>query len=625
LSASRARAGGGLAHARLAVTSLAAACATLLLVGDAHAGVDWKRLSLGGSFEMQQLVRTPDASTFEFIQQRNTLRLIGDWRPIDQAIPENSGWQPSFIERLDAFVLYRGVYDSVYDALPSVPTTRDYAGNSVGPPFSNLDQLNRAQRDTFRAQNQIREAYSDILFSDHSPLLDRLMVRAGRQQIVWGVSDGYRVLDRINSLDLTWHQYQDLPPRDDSFDEIRVPSWMLLVRKELQNDIRSIQGLFFEAYWNPGDWNPNKIGFLPTPWGAQLVNPLVNQAPGQARLQDNGQAQLQNGTTLRQGNYDRNPAENSQVGVRIGRDRETCDQLVDCKLQGSLVYLHHRFTPWGGSSTSAASLVNVLSDRRRSNRSLPLEFDAPYVNTVGGAFSWTPTLDRPFDYPIEDRGRGVNPGFFDERFRDWSLRGETTFDFGVPFYERTRDWEKAAKINSGKDTFTTDLVQPFLPPTRSRDLWSGVFGADYSNTRYGRLVGSLQFFWSNLLQLDGRTLGSLDLPPSLFKHSPADGFGDRVHRWEVLTTASVGYWLDGGRVRLGMIHLLDWVNSYSQEVAWSAEYRVMPGLAAELSQRLLINPSHEVNFEPWALAGLNRGRSEIGLRLRYDFPTYNVF
>jgi hypothetical protein len=61
------------------------------------------------------------------------------------------------------------------------------------------------------------------------------------------------------------------------------------------------------------------------------------------------------------------------------------------------------------------------------------------------------------------------------------------------------------------------------------------------------------------------------------------------------------------------------VNDFSQEVAWGVDYYVTPNFAVNLAQRYIINPKRQLNFEPWGLGGLNRGRSETGLRFTYQF------
>jgi len=51
----------------------------------------------------------------------------------------------------------------------------------------------------------------------------------------------------------------------------------------------------------------------------------------------------------------------------------------------------------------------------------------------------------------------------------------------------------------------------------------------------------------------------------------------------------------------------------------NGSYFVTPNFAVNLSQRFIINPTKEINFEPWGIAGLNRGRSETGIRFSYQF------
>lgn len=575
----------------------------ILRAGDVEAlGPLW----VGGSFEAQQLVRTPDVDEMQFIQQRNTLRLIADWTLIDADADAPPGAaDDAWLKRARLFLLYRGVYDSVYDYLPSVPTRKDYRGVVVPPPFDNLDDLDLSARDALKYENRIREAYLDV------ELAEGVLLRLGRQQVVWGASDGFRVLDRVNSLDLTWHQYQQLPPSDDSFDEIRVPAWMLLVRKNFIG-VLDRWGSFAEVVWNPGDWSPNKVGFLPTPWGLQIVDPLIDQTTDQT-------FRLQNGTQLfRQGDYARDPGGNSQVGVRVGTDRQLCTDPTGCKLQGSLAYLYHRFTPWGGASTSAAPLFEV-DDPVVAPDLLPFEFDAPYIHTLGLSLSWVPTLRGGLRYPIptDETANDEVVGLFNRYFWEVGLRLESTLDLGVPFYACQGAWTNAP----GPQRCLPPAGPAALPPTRRVDLWSGVLGADVLYSRRGRIVTSFQFFWTYVLNEPDDLVGSLDFP-SFFAGAPGGGFRDDVRRWEALTTFTAARSFLGGRVRVSGIHLLDWVNSFSQEVAWAVEYRFTPDLRAELSQRLLINPKSGPNFEPWALAGLNRGRSEIGLRVRYDFPTW---
>src|SRR5947208_547985 len=107
-----------------------------------------------------------------------------------------------------------------------------------------------------------------------------LSVRAGRQQIVWGETDNFRMLDRANTLDLTWHFTQEIPgPATYGWDELRRPFWMFKFLYEV-GDVWRLSQNFLEWYWNPGDWYPAKQAFLPRPWGLPFLNPLTNPIDG---------------------------------------------------------------------------------------------------------------------------------------------------------------------------------------------------------------------------------------------------------------------------------------------------------------------------------------------------------
>ena len=55
------------------------------------------------------------------------------------------------------------------------------------------------------------------------------------------------------------------------------------------------------------------------------------------------------------------------------------------------------------------------------------------------------------------------------------------------------------------------------------------------------------------------------------------------------------------------------------EVIWMVDYFVTNNFIVNLSQRYFINTTNAPVFESWGVAGVNRGRSETGLRLTYQF------
>jgi hypothetical protein len=65
--------------------------------------------------------------------------------------------------------------------------------------------------------------------------------------------------------------------------------------------------------------------------------------------------------------------------------------------------------------------------------------------------------------------------------------------------------------------------------------------------------------------------------------------------------------------------VLDPVNSYNMEVIWMLDYYITNNVIVNLSQRYFINTVSHPVFESWGVAGINRGRSETGIRLTYQF------
>src|SRR5579871_1660272 len=367
-------------------------------------------LQLSGNFQSQNLVRHPDAGTYEFIQNRNTahIRLDYDWL---QGGKFYGKYDIPYIESSHLFLLYRGVYDSIYDAKPGFVQKEDihgraYAGldyfdyatrvgfnNRTGfKPLTrqqlNLDSLNAA---SLRFENRLREAYADIKFRGMP-----LTVRAGRQQVVWGETDNFRLLDRVNPLDLTWHFQQEIPAPGFGWDEIRRPLWMIKFLYDL-GDVWELSQSFLEWYWNPGDWYPAKQAFLPRPWGLPFYDPLTNPIDGAfiggicsgspftiTSGPNRGLGyctRLMNNTRLFvNGGWKRDPMDNSQVGVRY-------HGITPFGLEFTLNYFYQRFA--GDDGTNYAPLRGLPSTPE--NRVLkgelirkgifPAEYFAPYVHT----------------------------------------------------------------------------------------------------------------------------------------------------------------------------------------------------------------------------------------------------
>jgi len=567
-----------------------------LCVARAEALPRYGPLEVSGNISAQEEIRfNPDIDQLALVQQRNTFKLRVDYQLLDGGRLIERIDVP-FIDRAKVFVLYRGVYDSVYDSTPGFEQRNIYGL----PTGARLDQLSSGERDSLKFENQLREAYVDLNFKT-LPLSFRL----GRQQIVWGETDNFRMLDRVNALDLTWHLQQE------SWDELRTPYWMIKGLWDFDR-IGPLSNAFVEFYWNPGDWTPAKRDFLPNPWSAPETDPipfLVNVFHTITPLK-NIQGKFFDGTTLfQQGDYVRDPIENSQVGVRFSG-------VTPQGVQFTLNYFYQRFNGDDGTNAAAYAAVTdkALAVAAVNRGELPMVAIAPYVHTAG--FS--------LNYAEEEHTATV-------------YRMESIYEFGVPFTDSTKRFPKGAGTISSINTVMGNDVFG----VSKRDMWKGMIAFDRPTwirplNRKATVLILGQFFWHYLLDnpniecANGTPVGCGGAKNPQIKGfrgqfsssgitSGGTPFIDKVRDWEVLTTLAATTFYRGGKIVPFLVYVLDPVNSYNMEVIGMVDYFLTNNLILNLSQRYFINTVSHPVFESWGVAGINRGRSETGIRLTYQF------
>lgn len=547
-------------------------------------------LELSGNVSSQQLIRHPDIDQYAFIQQRNTLRLRVDYLFLDAGRLADRVDVPG-IDRARLFLLYRGVYDSVYDTTPGFEQNNIYDQqiSDIRPPVrSRLDDLDG---DKFKFENQLREAYVDLYFK-HIPFSMRL----GRQQIVWGETDNFRLLDRTNALDLTWHLQQE------PWDELRIPYWMI---KGLWTfgQLGPLSSSFLEFYWNPGDWYPGKRAFLPRPWSAPINDPferLTTLLKNYGIFAPDAPGTLLNGTKpFRQGDYHRNPGDNSQVGVRFSA-------LTPQGVQFTLNYFYQR---WAGDDGTNAAIIKAAQTRQEvtdayARGELPIEFIAPYVHAVGLSLN----------YP-------------EDRFTQSVFRMETIYEFGVPFSDASKPIPDALL---GRDLFGVS----------KRDMWKGMIGFDRPTwiraiNRKSTVLILGQFFWHYLIDNPDVQCNDPNESPPCSRSGQGKGFRglfstsgllwgtrpyiDKVRDWEALVTLTATSFFQGGKLVPLVAYILDPVNKYNMEVLWAADYFLTNNFILHVGQRYFINTTGDPVFETWGVGGINRGRSETEVRFTYQF------
>ena len=632
---------------------LVAALASLILVpGSGRATQKFGPVQLSGNLQTQNLIRHPDQGTYEYIQNRNTTHIQLQYNWLEGGKFYNK-YEIPFIERSTLFLVYRGVYDSIYDTKPGFIEKEDihrkaYGGLSLYdfakakggvPRFVNgqfvsypsfarnqltLNSLSREARDALRFDNQLREFYVDLKFRTLP-----LSVRAGRQQIVWGETDNFRMLDRANPLDLTWHFVWEIPPPSYGWDEIRRPLWMFKFLYDL-GDIWKLSQNFLEWYWNPGDWYPAKQTFLPRPWGLPILNPLTNQVDGAFigalcnaakasghRINSGPNVDLGFCTTLmdntrlfEQGDYARNPLDNSQVGIRY-------HGIAPFGLEFTLNYFYQRWSGDDGTDYAPLrALPNTPENGRRAVKLLqqgifPAEFIAPYVHTLG-----------------------MSANYSEEQYTQTVFRAETIYDVGIPFFD------------VAKETVVRGVNSPVIPGVTKKNMWKGMIAFDRPTwikrlNKKSTVFLTGQFFWHYLVNNPGceaslvanlgtkgkRRVGSclvggLDLPSTARTGTTPESpsYRDKIRDWETIFTLAGFTFYRGGSIIPVLGIAVDPMNQFSMLPFWDVDYVLRDDMVVNVGQHYFVNPRGKQDlFATWGLPGLSSGRSETTVRLTFQF------
>jgi hypothetical protein len=126
------------------------------------------------------------------------------------------------------------------DEYANVPTSLDPARLPNGQ-IESLEQTGdrrKAYAKKWVQENQyntfeLREFYVDLMATDW------LNFRVGRQQVAWGETGSFRLLDVVNPINSTWH----FGPLE-SFEDQRVPLWMLLTNIEIPKLLGALELLY---------------------------------------------------------------------------------------------------------------------------------------------------------------------------------------------------------------------------------------------------------------------------------------------------------------------------------------------------------------------------------------------
>lgn len=310
----------------------------------------------------------------------------------------------------------------------------------------------------------IREAY----VKNAIPLADgkQLFLKLGRQQVVWGRTDLFRVLDVINPVDYSRNNIYD------ELQDIRIPMWIAQAEYRMGAS-ESMQDRNIQLVWNFDKFRPNNLGQcgtsnaildagcffrgMKTLWdyGGTVAN-FANVAPGTLLATNFGPHQI----GLAKVHLPEWSLENTQIGAKF-------EGVTQDGLSFSLNALHYRSQL--PSLHGGKRATNAFNAEYRDSWPYLISFDMyyPRVNLLGGSM----------DFESEALGAA----FRLEGAMTW---GEEFPNTAKPsLYSKNRVWRSV--IGMDRPTFI-----PFINPNRTTLIsaqlfWQHIFDHEQRDGVYG--------------------------------------------------------------------------------------------------------------------------------------------
>ena len=185
------------------------------------------------------------------VQQRNLLEVELAHR-LDQWLEQRPAW----LYDLGYRVRFKGVYEGLYDYGP-----REYSNQvEVNPPSPFDPQEPAASRTVNRtADNRQILGHQDELWNAYGQgSIGPLFLRIGRQDLSWGETDGFRLLDMIEPLDNRF----GLPLVED-LDDRRIPLWMMRGTLALPWRGENVTNLTVDSYFVPAQIDDQEAPVAP--------------------------------------------------------------------------------------------------------------------------------------------------------------------------------------------------------------------------------------------------------------------------------------------------------------------------------------------------------------------------
>jgi len=200
------------------------------------------------SFDTQIFGR--DFSLHGFVQQeaafsvdpKNAFNNVTDYSSIQLE------WSYQITDNIQLYGVNRLLGDLAYDIRHDSGHFRRLS-HSQGYKYETRENLQWEWNRDDRGWEFFRELYFDITAGP-------FMFRLGRQQVVWGETDGIRIMDCINPQDL--RREWILRDSDEGYEFTRIPLW-LLKGEYFMGDVGAVQDLSLEFIFNPGDIETNRL------------------------------------------------------------------------------------------------------------------------------------------------------------------------------------------------------------------------------------------------------------------------------------------------------------------------------------------------------------------------------
>ena len=255
---------------------LAGICCMVLLGGPAEkAGALYldsdKTMEFSGKAQSRVSIRLqdsegftyPDVSAGNLVQWRNLLLLEFN-HDLVQLMDKTQLLYPfkALKTRVKYHLVGRVLYDGVYDVGPDA--------------FQKVQEQDKDNIDKFKQSYQPWEYYVDV---SRGPLFFRI----GRQNLSWGETNIFRLLDNINPLDNTFGgPFEDL-------DDRRIPLQMVRASYNV-GSVGPVSSLNLESFWVPGFWDAHVAPWAPygTPYAPpQPKLPFAQQFIYPGKTMDN--------------------------------------------------------------------------------------------------------------------------------------------------------------------------------------------------------------------------------------------------------------------------------------------------------------------------------------------------